>query len=172
MWEPDKYELRPWQTAVRGPLAAAIHNQLIHFPIRLLGFRPSAFGLFFCTFWPRPKSNVFAIHCSLQSLSHISERGATAQGWSSPRSDKLPPCNLCRTLWVPSDALSACAAETHRSTVAALSPQRPVASLAAAVTPREASLRQTEAAKTGNGSSLFKKAGCCCFQFRCSGLRS
>ena len=24
---------------------------------------------------PRPKSNVFAIHCSLQSLSHISERG-------------------------------------------------------------------------------------------------
>lgn len=49
----QKTTLRPWDPS-RCPLAAAIHNQLIHFPIR-------------------PKSNVFAIHCSLQSLSHISD---------------------------------------------------------------------------------------------------
>ncbi|CAE7407594.1 flpA [Symbiodinium natans] len=49
----QKTTLRPWDPS-RCPLAAAIHNQLIHFPIR-------------------PKSNVFVIHCSLQSLSHISD---------------------------------------------------------------------------------------------------
>mmetsp|Transcript_64640 Transcript_64640/g.151924 ORF Transcript_64640/g.151924 Transcript_64640/m.151924 type:complete len:605 (+) Transcript_64640:84-1898(+) len=49
----QKTTLRPWDPS-RCPLAAAIHNRLVHFPIR-------------------PKSNVFAILCSLQSLSHISD---------------------------------------------------------------------------------------------------
>eukprot|EP00435_Cladocopium_sp_Y103_P040165 s1401_g10.t2 len=44
---------RPWDPA-RCPLAASIHNRLIHFPIQ-------------------PNSNVFAIFWSLNSLSHISD---------------------------------------------------------------------------------------------------
>jgi len=45
--------LRPWDPS-RCPLAASIHNRLIHFPIQ-------------------PNSNVFAISLSLHSLSHISD---------------------------------------------------------------------------------------------------
>lgn len=44
---------RPWDPS-RCPLAASIHNRLIHFPIQ-------------------PNSNVFAIFWSLNSLSHISD---------------------------------------------------------------------------------------------------
>ncbi|CAL1143570.1 unnamed protein product [Cladocopium goreaui] len=45
--------LRPWDPSI-CPLSAAIHNSLVHFPIQ-------------------PKTNVFAMFWSLQTLSHISD---------------------------------------------------------------------------------------------------
>ncbi|CAJ1351150.1 unnamed protein product, partial [Effrenium voratum] len=52
-YDGEKTTLRPWDPS-RCPFGAAIYNRLIHFPIR-------------------PKGSVFAIFCSLQSLSHLSD---------------------------------------------------------------------------------------------------